>query len=139
MKLSSISAGQTLLAINFLSCLTTAKFYKHGATFEPDIVLYATAQNISIDCESRYSVIINGSSSGPTIYLKEGFTSWIRYTMTSKTKTLRSIGTDLHNSQRRNQMALHWYHNGLPLQEPSSIMRYILMLQMLERIFIIRM
>jgi L-ascorbate oxidase len=51
---------------------------RHDASFLPDHVLYATSGNVTIDCESRYSVLLNGSSPGPALYLEEGKTSWIR-------------------------------------------------------------
>lgn len=44
----------------------------------PDYVLVATAKNLAINCQRRYSVVINGTSPGPTLYLKENFTTWIR-------------------------------------------------------------
>lgn len=50
----------------------------HGSDWEPEYVLVATAQNISINCESRYSVIFNGTSPGPTLHMKEGKTTWVR-------------------------------------------------------------
>jgi L-ascorbate oxidase len=81
------------LPLLLLSCSTTAKFHKHDATFQPDIVLRATAQNISVDCQSRYSVIINGSSPGPTLYLKEGFTTWIR----------------VYNDIKDDNLTVHWH------------------------------
>jgi FtsP/CotA-like multicopper oxidase with cupredoxin domain len=81
------------LSLVLFSCFATAKFYKHDATFQPDIILHATAQNISIDCQSRYSVIINGSSPGPTLYLKEGLRTWIR----------------VYNDIKDDNLTVHWH------------------------------
>lgn len=44
----------------------------------PDYVLVATAQNLTINCQTRYSVVLNGTSPGPPLYMKEGQTTWIR-------------------------------------------------------------
>jgi L-ascorbate oxidase len=55
-----------------------AEPYIHDGTFTPDQVLRVTAQNISINCESRFSVVINGTSPGPPLYLVEGKPQWIR-------------------------------------------------------------
>ena len=68
------------LAITFLplsKCVLAAS-HVHDYSFYPDSVLRATAQNISVDCQSRYSVIINGTSPGPPIYMEEGQTTWVR-------------------------------------------------------------
>ncbi|KAF2674376.1 L-ascorbate oxidase [Microthyrium microscopicum] len=50
----------------------------HNASFTPDHVLRVTAQNISVNCESRYSVIINGTAPAPQLTLKQGEPVWIR-------------------------------------------------------------
>ena len=50
----------------------------HDDSFYPQYVLRATAQNVLINCESRYSVVINGTSPGPPIYMEEGQTTWVR-------------------------------------------------------------
>ena len=50
----------------------------HGDSWAPDYILRATAENYTIACASRYSVIVNGTSPGPIITLKENQTSWIR-------------------------------------------------------------
>lgn len=50
----------------------------HGGSWEPEYVLVATAQNITINCESRYSVVFNGTSPGPVLHLQEGKTTWVR-------------------------------------------------------------
>ena len=50
----------------------------HDASFQPDYILVASAGNITINCESRYSVTINGTFPGPTIYFEENKTTWIR-------------------------------------------------------------
>ncbi|KAJ4292068.1 hypothetical protein N0V90_009967 [Kalmusia sp. IMI 367209] len=62
----------------FWSLPIGADLIQHDASWSPHTVLYATAANITIDCQSRYSVLLNGSSPGPTLYLKEGETTWIR-------------------------------------------------------------
>jgi L-ascorbate oxidase len=82
-----------LVTIGYFICNAAATFHKHDATFEPDIILRATTQNISIDCESRHSVVLNGSSPGPTLYLKEGFTTWIR----------------VYNDIQDDNLTVHWH------------------------------
>jgi L-ascorbate oxidase len=51
---------------------------RHDDSFVPDHVLVVTYENISIGCQTRPSVVINGTSPGPEIRLKAGKTSWIR-------------------------------------------------------------
>ena len=67
-------------ALLFCLCVraASATLRRHDASFSPDHVLHATTGNVTIDCESRYSVLLNGSTPGPVIYLEEGKTSWIR-------------------------------------------------------------
>ncbi|KAK6087001.1 L-ascorbate oxidase [Seiridium cupressi] len=50
----------------------------HDQYWEPEYVLVATAQNITTNCQSRYSVIFNGTSPGPAIYMTDGKTTWVR-------------------------------------------------------------
>lgn len=50
----------------------------HGTNFVPDQVLHLTYENVSIGCQTRTSVLINGSLPGPVLRLKPGQTSWIR-------------------------------------------------------------
>ncbi|KXJ94838.1 L-ascorbate oxidase [Microdochium bolleyi] len=51
---------------------------RHGGSWQPEYVLVATAQNITINCESRYSVTFNNTSPGPVLRLQEGKTTWVR-------------------------------------------------------------
>lgn len=44
----------------------------------PDYVLVATAENVTINCQSRYSVVFNGTTPGPSLYMKENYTTWVR-------------------------------------------------------------
>ncbi|OAG01952.1 L-ascorbate oxidase [Paraphaeosphaeria sporulosa] len=69
-------AASALLAI--WSTPVAAELIRHDSSWSPDTTLYATAANITIDCQSRHSVLLNGSSPGPTLYLEEGKTTWIR-------------------------------------------------------------
>lgn len=75
MSLFAIAAS-ALLAL--WSSPVAAELVRHDASWSPDTALYATAANITIDCQSRYSVLLNGTSPGPTLYLEEGKTTWIR-------------------------------------------------------------
>ncbi|KAL6241434.1 hypothetical protein RBB50_011698 [Rhinocladiella similis] len=44
----------------------------------PEYVLVATAKNLTINCQTRFSVVINGTTPGPTLHMKENFTTWVR-------------------------------------------------------------
>ncbi|RYP35501.1 hypothetical protein DL767_003755 [Monosporascus sp. MG133] len=48
------------------------------AGYEPEYVLIAAEQDITINCESRRSVVFNGTSPAPPLYMKEGRTTWVR-------------------------------------------------------------
>lgn len=48
------------------------------ADFEPEYVLFVTEQDVAINCETRRSVVFNGTFPGPALYMKEGETTWIR-------------------------------------------------------------
>ena len=50
----------------------------HDNSFIPDYTLHLTYENISIGCQHRPSVVVNGSLPGPELWLKPGRTSWIR-------------------------------------------------------------
>jgi L-ascorbate oxidase len=50
----------------------------HDASFVPDEILRITEENVTIACESRLSVLVNGTSPGPALRLKPGKTTWIR-------------------------------------------------------------
>ncbi|KAK6530127.1 hypothetical protein TWF694_003496 [Orbilia ellipsospora] len=66
-----------LFSIFFISS-SNARLASHDSSFRPDLVLRATAQWTSIACEWRWSVLLNGTSPGPTLHLREGKTTWIR-------------------------------------------------------------
>lgn len=65
----------------------------HDSSFVPDHVLRVTYENVSIGCQTRPSVLINGSLPGPELRLKPGRTSWIRVynDMTDYNATIVSI------------------------------------------------
>lgn len=50
----------------------------HDETFHPDIVLQVTSKIICQACTSRYGVVVNGTTPGPTLSICEGKTTWIR-------------------------------------------------------------
>ncbi len=51
----------------------------HDKTFVPDAVLRVTAKNTTQSClPSKLTVLVNGTSPGPALTLKEGVTYWIR-------------------------------------------------------------
>jgi L-ascorbate oxidase len=50
----------------------------HDSSFVPDEVLRISEENVFIGCESRVSVLVNGTSPGPALRLQPGKTTWIR-------------------------------------------------------------
>lgn len=68
------------IALLGLSQPSLAKGYgvAHDSSWEPEYVLVATSQNITANCQSRKSVVFNGTSPGPAIHMVEGQTTWVR-------------------------------------------------------------
>lgn len=64
----------------FLSCITVQATLvrKHDETFMPDFSLRVTVKNISQGCFFRESVVVNGTSPGPTLRIKPNQVTWIR-------------------------------------------------------------
>lgn len=72
---------QIWIGLTLLLGLTTASlgpFIHHDDAFQPDHILRVTAQDYAEACTNRYSVLVNGSSPGPELRLKEGQVNWIR-------------------------------------------------------------
>lgn len=67
---------QVLVSALILTCKVAAN--APSPQSKPDYVLVATAANITINCQHRYSVIFNGTSPGPPLYLRENSTTWVR-------------------------------------------------------------
>ncbi|OTA98175.1 putative multicopper oxidase [Hypoxylon sp. CI-4A] len=55
---------------------TTASI--HDESWQPEYVLHASSETITMNCEQRESVVFNGTMPGPPLYLKEGQTTWVR-------------------------------------------------------------
>ncbi|KAF5019433.1 hypothetical protein F66182_8562 [Fusarium sp. NRRL 66182] len=79
----------------FLSHLAVAlaKCQVHDSGFTPDYVLEATLDDIKINCQTRSSVTFNHTYPGPSLYLKEGQTTWIR----------------VYNRIPSNNVTVHWH------------------------------
>jgi L-ascorbate oxidase len=54
------------------------RLHKHDGSFVPDFYLSVTYENHTVACQHRMSVLVNGTSPGPTIHLTPGKTSWVR-------------------------------------------------------------
>jgi len=78
MNVFLLTALQYLLLIGTSSASTSSGWRPWTFDHAPDYVLVATAENITINCLSRYSVIFNASFPGPHIYFKENQTTWVR-------------------------------------------------------------
>jgi L-ascorbate oxidase len=63
---------------SLLGWTVLAEIHVHDQTFTPDHILRVQATNYSINCQSRYSVIVNETSPGPPLHLIEGQITWIR-------------------------------------------------------------
>jgi hypothetical protein len=113
--------------LNETACLT-----EHGPGFTPHEVLRITLNDtFTVGCQTRASVLVNGTSPGPPIRIEPGKTTWIRvyndmetdnFTMArapnhpidiSHVLTFSSIGTASARGSLHFQMALHPYRSGL--------------------------
>ncbi|KAJ5575426.1 hypothetical protein N7450_009325 [Penicillium hetheringtonii] len=65
----------------------------HDDSFQPDHILRVTARDYDEACTSRYSVLVNGSSPGPELRLKEGQVNWIR----------------VYNDMKDENTTIHWH------------------------------
>ncbi|EFQ35509.1 L-ascorbate oxidase [Colletotrichum graminicola] len=52
--------------------------HTHDSSFVPDHVLRLTYENVSVGCQTRQSVLVNGSLVGPALRLRPEERSWIR-------------------------------------------------------------
>lgn len=65
----------------------------HDETFHPDHILRITYQNVSMGCQSRTSVVVNGTSPGPPLRIPAGKTTWIR----------------VYNDMEEYNTTIHWH------------------------------
>ncbi|KAF9892042.1 hypothetical protein FE257_002448 [Aspergillus nanangensis] len=72
---------------------TASNHVVHDDAWQPDHILRVTAQNYSEACTERYSTLVNGSSPGPELRLKEGQVSWIR----------------VYNDMKEENTTIHWH------------------------------
>ncbi|EPS45179.1 hypothetical protein H072_836 [Dactylellina haptotyla CBS 200.50] len=89
-RLSSILYA--LFIVLFISS-SDAKLAVHDQHFQPHYILRATTQWTSIGCEWRWSVLLNGTSPGPTLRFHEGRTTWVR----------------VYNDMRDQNVTVHWH------------------------------
>ncbi|KAI8937522.1 hypothetical protein NX059_005240 [Plenodomus lindquistii] len=52
--------------------------HNHGENFVPDYVLRVTYENHTVACQTHMSVLVNGTSPGPTLRMPPGKTTWVR-------------------------------------------------------------
>lgn len=55
-----------------------ANLHTHGSDFVPDHVLRVTHESRTVACQTHTSVLVNGTSPGPTLRLPPGKTTWVR-------------------------------------------------------------
>ncbi|EQK99814.1 L-ascorbate oxidase [Ophiocordyceps sinensis CO18] len=67
-----------IAALSLLLLGVRAELQIHGPDFQPDYVLEVSEGNLTMNCESRHSVTVNGTAPGPALYLKEGHVTWVR-------------------------------------------------------------
>ncbi|KAI0165379.1 putative multicopper oxidase [Hypoxylon sp. FL1284] len=60
------------------TCAVATTASVHDEQWQPDYVLRATFETVTMNCEQRDSVIFNGTTPGPPLYMKEGQTTWVR-------------------------------------------------------------
>ncbi|KAH7408030.1 putative laccase [Cadophora sp. MPI-SDFR-AT-0126] len=79
-----------------LSCLghVLADTTCHDETFIPDAILRVTEAPLAQSCyPSKPTILVNGTSPGPALKIKEGYTYWIR----------------VYNDMEHNNLTMHWH------------------------------
>jgi hypothetical protein len=89
------------------------RLHKHDGSFQPDFYLSVTYENHTVACQHRMSVLVNGTSPGPTLRLTPGKTSWVRVCNNMdmyNTTMVRHLKASLHKfrmlTERSTGMAL---------------------------------
>ena len=76
-----LGSSWTYITVLWLHSVTvlSSGLHHHDEHFVPDAILRVTAQNISQPCaRSKSTVLVNGTSPGPELRIREGQTSWLR-------------------------------------------------------------
>jgi Multicopper oxidase len=111
MRSSTLSS---LLFGSLIPAAALASTVVHDDSFTPDHILRATVLQVPSGCESRQSVVVNGTSPGPAIHLLPGTSSWIRVynDMTDQNLTMVSYRSariaKRHRSSANPVTALAW-------------------------------
>lgn len=74
----SYASSSAFSSSSSYSASSSSSLVTHDGAFVPDHILRITAQNISQACDTRLSVVVNGTSPGPEIRLRAGQPAWIR-------------------------------------------------------------
>lgn len=103
--------------------LTAAKTTCHNETFIPDAILRITEGNLAQSCyPSKATVLVNGTSPGPALTIKQGYTYWIRVYNDMPIKNLTMVNHSLDMECRQGikakpNTALAWsLHGHIPIQ-----------------------
>lgn len=81
----------TMLVVSVNNAL--ARLHRHDRSFQPNHILHITYETASVACRSKPLVLINGTSPGPTIHLREDVTSWVR----------------VYNDMDHQNLTIHWH------------------------------
>ncbi|KAK3332304.1 laccase-like protein [Cercophora scortea] len=65
----------------------------HDSSFTPDHILRVTVAELPTGCQSRQSVIVNGTAPGPALHILPGTSSWIR----------------VYNDMADQNLTMHWH------------------------------
>lgn len=76
--LSVLLVAISVVAIGDTKETNATRLHCHDSTFTPDFYLRVTYENHTVACQHRMSVLVNGTSPGPTLRLPPGKTSWVR-------------------------------------------------------------
>ncbi|KAK5072112.1 hypothetical protein LTR64_004110 [Lithohypha guttulata] len=86
-------ALSAILLTNLCQSRSSSDWRPWTADHTPDYKLVATAENTTINCLSRYSVIFNGTIPGPPLHMKENYTTWVR----------------VYNNIEDQNLTVHWH------------------------------
>lgn len=90
-----------------------ASLQRHDSSFTPHYALHVTYETVNVACRTKLLGLVNGTSPGPVLYLKEGETTWVRVYNDQEGRNLTMVSHTASHVPPRTHSELmvpkHWH------------------------------